>query len=523
MVTWSPSNFSRTQTVRKGAVRSENGVVAAQHGAAAAVGARVLEQGGNAVDAAIAVSFAIGVVEPWMSGPGGGGYMVIRRPGDDNANVIDFGMRSPAGLDTSNYPLSGGVASDLFPWPSVLDDRNVTGAHSVALPGQVAGMGLAHETYGTKSWADLLEPAIGLAGEGLLVDWYAQLLIAGVVGDLKKFPKSKETFLDAEGNPRASAWTALADQRCDMSAMQATLAKIAAGGPREFYEGAVARSIVKDLQAAGSSITEADLAAYKASIVPAHKLDHREGTVFLTPELTAGPTYIRTYELLRKAFDGVNFLGADTYVEYANALFTAYAERLARMGDVEGHRGCTTHFNVVDKDGMMVSVTQTLLSIFGSKLMLPESGVLMNNGIMWFDPEPGKPNSLAPGKRCLSNMCPIIGERSDGFQFALGASGGRKIMPAVLQISSFIMDYGMDLEAAFHTPRIDVSGGDTVVADNSLPGSVMQALDQRFRCVAGPRTVYPYNFGCPSAVARDGDENQGATEIMSPWGDAATY
>ena len=117
-------------------------------------------------------------------------------------------------------------------------------------------------------------------------------------------------------------------------------------------------------------------------------------------------------------------------------------------------------------------------------------------------------------------MCPVIGERSDGFQFALGASGGRKIMPAVMQLSSFIMDYGMELEAAFHTPRLDVSGGDTVVADETLPRSVLQALDQRFRCIAAPRTVYPYNFGCPSAVARDAMENQGATEVMSPWGDA---
>lgn len=523
MVTWSPSNFSQTQTVRKGAVRTENGVVAAQHRGAAAVGAKILEEGGNAVDAAIATSFAIGVAEPWMSGPGGGGYMVIRRPGEENAQVIDFGMRSPAGLDPSNYPLTGGVASDLFPWPAVLEDRNVVGAHSVALPGQVAGMGLAHETYGSKPWEALLAPAVRLAGEGLLVDWYAQLIIAGVVGDLQKFPKSKQTFLDERGNPRASAWTALADQRCDMSAMQATLSKIAAGGPREFYEGDVARSIVRDLQAAGSSISEADMASYHASIGPAHKLDHREGTIFLTPELTAGPTYLRTYELLRKTFDAVNFLGAETYVEYADALFTAYAERLEKMGDVEGHRGCTTHFNVVDSDGTMVAVTQTLLSIFGSRLMLPESGILMNNGIMWFDPEPGKPNSLAPGKRCLSNMCPIIGERSDGFQFALGASGGRKIMPAVFQISSFIMDYGMDLDAAFHTPRIDVSGGDTVVADDTLSKSVLQALDKRFRCVAAPRTVYPYNFACPSAVARDGGENQGATEIMSPWGDAVSY
>ena len=520
MVSWSPSNLSQTQTVRKNAVRSGNGIVAAQHRMAAAAGAQVLASGGNAVDAAVATSFALGVVEPWMSGPGGGGYMVVRQPGQVGASVVEFGMRSPAALDPADYPLSGGVASDLFPWPAVKDDRNIMGASAIAVPGQVAGMALALDTYGTMEWSKLLRPAIALADEGLLVDWYSQLIIASAVGDLKRFPKSRETFLNEEGDPLASPWTALASQRCDMSTMAAMLRRLASEGAADFYRGDIARSVVADIQAAGGCLSLEDMARYEARLVDAHELVHREGVLFLTPELTAGPTLVRVNRLLDKAFEGVNFLGADTYVEYANALFTAYAERLAQMGDEEGHRGCTTHFNIVDKDGMMVSVTQTLLSIFGSRLMLPESGILMNNGIMWFDPEPGKPNSLAPDKRCLSNMCPVIGERSDGFQFALGASGGRKIMPAVMQLASFIMDYGMELEAAFHTPRLDVSGGDTVVADDTLPGSVLQALDQRFRCVAAPRTVYPYNFGCPSAVARDASENQGMTEIMSPWGDA---
>lgn len=520
MVTWSPSNLSQTQSVRKMAVRSENGIVAAQHRVAAAAGAQVLAEGGNAVDAAVATSFALAAVEPWMSGLGGGGYMVIRQPDASSASVIDFGMRSPAALNPSDYPLSGGVAADLFPWPAVLEDRNIIGPTAVAVPGQVAGMDKALNTFGSMEWSKLLRPAIALADEGVLVDWYTQLIIASAVGDLKKYPKSKDTFLNENGDPVASSWTALASQRCDMSSLANTLRRLADAGARDFYEGELAASIANDMQRAGGCLSLDDLAGYESRIVDAYEYEHREGVLFLTPELTAGPTLVRVNQLLDKAFEGVNFLGADTYVEYANSLFTAYAERLAQMGDEEGHRGCTTHFNVVDKNGMMVSVTQTLLSIFGSRFMLPESGILMNNGVMWFDPEPGKPNSLAPGKRCLSNMCPVIGERSDGFQFALGASGGRKIMPAVMQLASFIMDYGMELEAAFHTPRLDVSGGDTVVADETLPKSVLSALDQRFRCVAAPRTVYPYNFGCPSAVARDAYENQGATEVMSPWGDA---
>ena len=117
----------------------------------------------------------------------------------------------------------------------------------------------------------------------------------------------------------------------------------------------------------------------------------------------------------------------------------------------------------------MVALTQTLLSVFGSKVVLPSSGILMNNGIMWFDPRPGSPNCIAPGKRPLTNMCPVIACRNGKPWFAIGASGGRKILPAVLQISSFLIDHGMDLEDAFHQPRIDASGGDTVAFDPLLP------------------------------------------------------
>src|SRR5258706_16120826 len=124
----------------------------------------------------------------------------------------------------------------------------------------------------------------------------------------------------------------------------------------------------------------------------------------------------------------------------------------------------------------MCSVTQTLLSIFGSRVVSPSTGLLLNNGIMWFDPEPGKPNSLAPGKRCLGNFCPVIGEGGDGRRFALGASGGRKIIGAVLQIISFLMDHGLTLEEAFHQQRIDMTGGPDGTADRLLPEPGIDAL-----------------------------------------------
>ena len=169
----------------------------------------------------------------------------------------------------------------------------------------------------------------------------------------------------------------------------------------------------------------------------------------------------------------------------------------------------------------MVAVTQTLLSIFGSRFMLPGSGILMNNGIMWFDPEPGKPNSLAPNKRCLANMCPTILARSDGSQFAIGASGGRKIMPAVVELTSLLLDFGMDLETAFHCPRTDMSMDDVTIVDDAMAPEVILTLKNSLaNVVTAPRTIFPYHFACPSGVGRKDGENVGATEIMSAWGDA---
>ncbi|MFC6655178.1 gamma-glutamyltransferase [Roseibium salinum] len=182
---------------------------------------------------------------------------------------------------------------------------------------------------------------------------------------------------------------------------------------------------------------------------------------------------------------------------------------------------CTTHFSVVDRHGNMVAQTQTLLSIFGSRVVSPSTGLLMNNGLMWFDPVQGRPNSLGPSKRCLMNVCPVIGE-GEGRHFAFGASGGRKIVSAVSQLTSFAIDFGMDLEQVFHQPRIDSSGGPAVIVDDTLPEDVFRALAARHQVRRARRTVFPYSFACPAGVMRRGDINSGCTEIMSPWGDAVS-
>ena len=220
---------------------------------------------------------------------------------------------------------------------------------------------------------------------------------------------------------------------------------------------------------------------------------------------------------------------AAAYAAYALALQSAYRERLQDMGDADGRRAlgaehlapaCTTHFSVVDREGNMAAVTQTLLSTFGSKYVWPQTGVTMNNGIMWFDPTPGTPNSLAPGKRCLTNYTPVLAQAATAAAPAIGASGGRRILPAVTQLLSFVMDYGMDLDAAIHQPRIDASEGAVVIGDVRLPASPREALSARFDYEEARIQALPMKFACPSVVLRERGTNSGATEVFQPWSEA---
>jgi gamma-glutamyltranspeptidase/glutathione hydrolase len=205
---------------------------------------------------------------------------------------------------------------------------------------------------------------------------------------------------------------------------------------------------------------------------------------------------------------------------WAEALLAAYEARLATMGNVPDRRdpACTTDLCVADRAGTMVSLTQTLLSVFGSRIVSPSTGILLNNGIMWFDPRPRGPNSMAPSKRQLSNMCPVIGLKHGAPWLALGASGGRRILPAVLQISSMLADCGLDLESALHVSRIDVSGGPTVNADRRIGPEVLAQLRARFPLQEVEHLVLPNLFACPTAVLRDPDTGEaiGMTDPVQP-------
>lgn len=512
-------NFSTSQRVIKPVVRSGRGVVASQHIGAARIGAKVLADGGNAIDAAVATSFALGVIEPWMSGIGGGGLMVVRHP-DGRAHAVDFGMRAPHALDPDAYPLAEGMANGLFAWPAVEEDRNMIGPLSIAVPGVVDGIGKSHAAWGTKPWADLVAPAVELARHGLAVDWYATLVIGQASRGLARWPASSERFL-ADGFPPPAPMAPAAESRLPAPKLAATLETLMREGHRALYEGPLAERIARDAGQLGCPISASDLASYEAAILAPLEIGYRGARIWATPELSAGPTLA---DVLRRhaEFEPGNEPDADWYLSLAGALNAAYERRLAEMGDIDGGRttGCTTHFSAVDADGMMVSVTQTLLSVFGSMVTFPESGILMNNGIFWFDPRPGRPNSLAPGKRCLSNMCPIVAERADGVRLALGASGGRRILPAVAQVTGFLTDFCMDLEEALHHPRIDVSGTDLVLADTGLAGHIIERLTSRYTCQKMKRTVYPSWFANVSAVAGDRETFLGGSEPTLPWSDA---
>ncbi len=507
--------------VRKPVARGRGGIVATQNRVAGYAGTRMLEAGGNAVDAAVATGLALAAVEPWNSGLGGVGFMLVYLAKEDRVHVVDFGPVSPGALNPADYPLVGGYTSDLFTWPTVKDDRNVHGPNAIAVPGHVDGLALALEKFGTMKFRDVIQPAIGLAEQGIAADWFLTLKVATMARELARYPVTADIWLPGGFPPVTAPGAALG--RLKLKGLAQTLRRLADAGPRDYYEGKIAASIAKDVAAMGGILGADDLKRYRARIVAPLETDYRGARFALAPGLSAGPSMQRALAALEreKLRPGPH---ADAFLAYARILRETYADRLATMGETSDHRdpSTTTHLNVVDREGNMVALTQTLLSVFGSKVVLPTSGVLMNNGIMWFDPRPGSPNSLAPDKRPLTNMCPVIVRRNGKGWFAVGASGGRKIFPAVYQLSSFLIDHGMTLEDAWHHPRIDASGGDTVGVDPRLPDAIRNALSEKFPVNLTEFVVYPTNFACPSAVMRDpaGGEHYGITDVLSPWSGA---
>ena len=268
----------------------------------------------------------------------------------------------------------------------------------------------------------------------------------------------------------------------------------------------------------GGVISAEDLRGYKARVSAATEMPWRGRTLQLSGPLTAAPTAM---DVLRRMADVPFGKAPDAawYVALARSLKSAYAQRLTLLGDAEPQaaESCTTHITACDADGTTIAITTTLLSSMGSRVVLPATGILMNNGVMWFDPSPGKPNSIGPGKRPLTNMFPVILREGAAPFIAAGASGGRRIMAAVLQMMTFVADFGMTPEAAAHQPRIDVSGPDRVTADQRLAPDILRALQADGPVEIVEHGVLPLNFACPNLIRLADGTRTGIGDAASPW------
>ncbi|MFN3448346.1 MAG: gamma-glutamyltransferase [Roseococcus sp.] len=502
--------------VRKPAGRGSGGMVASQARAAAEAGAEMLRAGGTAADAAVAAAFALAAVEPWNSGLGGIGFAQVMAPGGP-CETFDFGPVAPRGLDPSAYPLTGRHKQDLFAWPEVAGDANIHGPKSVLIPSAVAGYALLHERHGRLPIREVLAPAVALAKRGLPQDWFTTLKIANSAAILRLYPESARIYLP-NGLPPVPPYQGTPGFFV-LGRLPETLERLQQAGLRDFYEGEIAAAIAADMREMEGFVSAEDLRDCRARIRPALEARLRGRRWMLANGLTAAPTLMRVLERMESAPYGAA-PDAAWYAHLARALREAYAERLAGLGDAEppGADSCTTHLTVADKEGMMVAMTTTLLSSMGSRLVLPRTGVLMNNGVMWFDPTPGSANAIAPGKRPLCNMCPVILLDGQGKpEIAGGASGGRRIMAAVFQLLSYVADFAMDPEAAAHHPRLDVSGPEGVTADRRLGEAVIAALAAEAPVEVVEHAVMPVNFACPNLIWQKEGMRVGITDAMSPW------
>src|SRR5579884_325205 len=477
---------------------SDRGIVVTKHPLATGVARDILAAGGNACDAAIAAAFALGVVEPYMSGIGGVGIALVGT-GDD-LTVLDGGPVSARNLDPDRYRVIGEAAdSDLFGWPRVRDDANILGPSSVCVPTMVALMHALYEQGAGLPWPRLLEPAIELARGGYPVDWLLPLSILQDLDSLLSFPSTAQTYVP-DGRVPAYDMDVPGGTTFRQEALARTLEVIAADW-RALYEGELAGTIAASIQGSGGYLSEADLAAYDLPISRPISVPFAGVDVRLAGGLNGGPTIAEMLYIYDALNSNATWASADDLVAWVEAGSQAFHDRFAEMGHAGTnpavgtrehalrHRavaaatptapdGSTTYLTVVDGDECVVSMNLTLLSRWGSRYVIPDTGVLMNNGIMWFDPLPGRPNSLTPGARPLANMVPAIVMRDGRPVMTLGATGGRKILGAMAQILANVWKHGMTAQNAVAARRLELSTT-PMVADSRFPDAVIREVERR--------------------------------------------
>ena len=466
----------------------QRGMVSSAHVLGSQVGAEILRQGGNAIDAAIATGFALAVVYPRAGNIGGGGFMVVRLP-DGTATTFDFREKAP-------------MAAHPEMWLDEQGEYDRTRHHlshmAVGVPGTVAGFALAHERYGSLPWSELVEPAVRLAREGFTVTEGLAGSLRSILDDMQQYPAAVEAF-SRNGEPYEVG------EVLRQPDLARTLERIRDRGRDGFYEGETARLLVEEMGRGNGIITLQDLARYEAvEREPMMGTYRGYGIIGMPPPSSGGTALIEMlnilegYELdelghntapyihlvveaMRRAYrDRARYLADTDFVDVPLERLTskAYAAELretidpmeatvSAVTDVEEDYESpeTTHYSVVDEDGMAVSTTYTLEHSYGSRIVVTGAGFLLNNEMGDFNPGPGltteggligtEPNLAEPEKRMLSSMTPTILTAPDGDVFAvIGTPGGRTIINSVLQVTLNLIDFDMGIMEAVEAPRI---------------------------------------------------------------------
>jgi gamma-glutamyltranspeptidase/glutathione hydrolase len=472
-------------------VWAENGMVASQEALATKIGVDILKVGGNAVDAAVAVGFALAVTLPQAGNLGGGGFMIVHDAKSGETVAIDYREKAPAGASRDMFLDAAGNADS---------DLSQKSALAIGVPGTVAGLALALERYGTISLDRAIAPALALAEGGIVVTPGLSESLKANEEELKDWPSSAKIFFKPDGAAYEPG------EKLVQADLARSLREIAAKGPDAFYKGDVARRIADGVKKAGGLITTEDLAGYQAVVREPVRGTYRGYEVLSMPPPSSGGTHIVQILNILEGFP-IGYLGhnsADTIHLMAEAMKLAYADRSEYLGDSDfvdvPVRGLTskayaetlrakigrnratpsatikpndpapyesdqtTHFSVVDKDGNAVANTYTINFSYGNGLVAEGTGILLNNEMDDFSAKPGVPNAygliggdanaVEPGKRPLSSMSPTI-VLKDGKAFLVtGSPGGSRIITTVLQVIMNVVDHGMNVAEATVAPRV---------------------------------------------------------------------
>ncbi len=498
-------------------VRGDHAMVVSTETHATEAGIEMLKKGGNAIDAAVAVGFALAVTHPAAGNLGGGGFMLIRLAGTGETVAIDYREMAPAAASRNMYLDERG---------NIIPDSSTIGYRASGVPGTVAGLTFALEKYGTLKLPDVMAPAIALARDGVALSYFESQSLRNSRKLLGRFSETKRIYLRG-GNYYAPG------ERFVQPELANSLAGIARNGAKEFYEGSIAQQIAQDMSAHGGLITTEDLKNYRVFTRKPIEGTYRGFRIYSMPPPSSGGVALvemlnileayplerygqgssRTLHLLAEAMklafaDRAEFLGDADFVRIpvAGLISKRYAEErraaidpfLASDAVKLGHgkpdlfeSEQTTHFSVVDKDGNAVANTYTLNGGFGSGVTIPGTGILMNNEMDDFSSKPGSPNayglvhgeanSIAPKKRPLSAMTPTIVLRDGKLFMVLGSPGGPTIINTVLQTLVNVIDFKMTIQEAVDAPRIHHQWmPDKLVVERiGFADDVLQALRSR--------------------------------------------